>query len=66
MAICRRSPGSRFGDLALAEHAVVDELGLQLVGRDPTVELERQVDAGVGAEAEQADLVLQLRAGGVM
>ena len=62
IASCRRSPCCSVSASSSPERPRLDELTLDLVRRHAPVELERQVDAGVGAEAEQADLVLQLRA----
>ena len=50
--------------LGRVQHTSIEQSLFQLVRRDPSVELVRQVDPGVGAEAELADVVLQLGAGG--
>ena len=47
--------------LVLADHAEVGVPRLELLVGHRAVELERQVDAGVGAEPELLDLLLQHR-----
>ena len=55
MASCTLSP-AQLGRLALQRAPLVDQLLLQRRVGDPAVELERQVDAAVGAEAELPQL----------
>ena len=52
----------QLGGLTLGQHPLGHQLGLQRVVGDAPVELARQVDAGVAAKAELADVVLQHRA----